>query len=83
MVVYSIVSGISGVLAGITSFEMAPMQEFIWSGDWDTAGGGLNEDDEGKGGIGDISSNVEEVHVKEIVIEEIKVKEIGTVGGAP
>ncbi len=83
MVVYSIVSGISGVFAGITSFEMAPMQEFIWSGDWDAIGGVLEEEDADKGGIGDISSRVEEVHVKEIVIEEIKVKEIGTVGGAP
>lgn len=83
MVVYSIVSGISGVFAGITSFKMAPMQEFIWSGDWDAEGGGLDEEDADKGDIGDISSRVEEVQVKEIVIEEIKVKEIGTVGGAP
>ena len=83
MVVYSIVSGISGVFAGITSFKMAPMQEFIWSGDWDAIGGVLEEEDADKGDIGAISSRVEEVQVKEIVIEEIKVKEIGTVGGAP
>ena len=83
MVVYSIVSGISGVFAGITSFKMAPMQEFIWSGDWDAAGRGLDEENVDKGGMGDISSGVEEVQVKEIVIGEIKVKEIGTVGGAP
>ena len=83
MVVYSIVSGISGVFAGITSFKMAPMQEFIWSGDWDAIGGVLDEEDADKGDIGAISSRVEEVQVKEIVIEEIKVKEIGTVGGAP
>ena len=83
MVVYSIVSGISGVFAGITSFKMAPMQEFIWSGAWDAIGGVLEEEDADKGDIGAISSRVEEVQVKEIVIEEIKVKEIGTVGGAP
>ena len=83
MVVYSIVSGNSGVFAGITSFKMAPMQEFIWSGDWDAIGGVLEEEDADKGDIGAISPRVEEVQVKEIVIEEIKVKEIGTVGGAP
>lgn len=83
MVVYSIVSGISGVFAGITSFEMAPMQEFVWNGEWNLTGEVLDEEDAEEVGIGDISSGVEEVQVKEIVIGEIKVKEIGTVGGAP
>ena len=83
MVVYSIVSGISGVFAGITSFEMAPMQEFVWNGEWNLTGEALDEEDTDRTGIGDISSGVEEVQVEEIVIEEIKIKEIGTVGGAP
>lgn len=83
MVVYSIVLGISGVFEGIISFEMAPMQEFVWNGEWNLTGEVLDEEDAEEVGIGDISSGVEEVQVKEIVIEEIKVKEIGTVGGAP
>lgn len=77
MVVYSIVSGIYGVFGNIESFQIAPMQEFVWSGDWS-----ITVPEEKETGD-DITSDVEEVQVEQIVIEEIKVKEIGTVGGTP
>lgn len=77
MVVYSIVSGICGVFGNPESFRIAPMQEFVWSGEWSVT---VPAEEEVKG---DITSDVEEVQVEQIVIEKIKVKEIGTLGGTP
>ena len=84
MVVYSIVVGISDVFSGITSFQMKPMQEFVWNSDWNTA---IESDDSNTlvdvHERGNILPGVDEIRVEQIVNGEIKIKEIGTVGGTP
>ena len=85
MVVYSIVSGICGVFEGITSFQMAPMQEFVWSGEWDIGTGNvvMGEDKVDMNGTDEITSRMEDVQIEHIVTEEIKIKEIKLTGGMP
>lgn len=84
MVVYSIVSGICDVFEGITSFQMAPMQEFVWSGEWDIGTGNImGQDDADKNGSGKVRSVIEDVHIDDIVMEEIKIKEMKRIGGTP
>ena len=84
MVVYSIVSGISDVFAGVTSFQIKPMQEFVWNSNWDEGiKGTTRERDMEDNRSGEISPKVDEVQIEQIVIEDIKVKEIEKVGGIP
>ena len=75
MVVYSIISGIG-------SFQMPPMQEFVWS----DAGVTSPDIKEGVSKDSDFHIRVphlKEIQVEQIVIEEIDVKEIELTGGTP
>lgn len=84
MVVYSIAGGISDVFAGITSFSIKPMQEYVWNNDWYSAiEGTVDNNAADETGRGNISSGVDEIQVEQIIIGDIKIKEIGTVGGTP
>ncbi len=77
MVVYSIISGVGSVWRNLETFPLKPMQEFVWSGDWNV---NISEEKENRDKI---TSDVEEVHVEQIVIGEIKIEEIRSLGGTP
>lgn len=76
MVVYSIVAGICGAWGRLETLEIAPMQEFVWSGDWSVESE-IQEDQDDK------KSSVEEIQIDGVFIGKIKIDEIETIGGAP
>lgn len=70
MVVYSIFSGIFNVFGKFSEIQIAPMKEFVWSGEWS-----IEEET--------VLEEKKEIRIEKIIIEEIKQNEIKTIGGMP
>lgn len=73
MVVYSLVSGIFGVIGNLGEGILAPMQEFQWAGNWEFEVEYQAEDE----------TEINIAPVTDITIEEIKIHEIERIGGTP
>lgn len=76
MVVYSIVAGICGAWNKMKALEIAPIQEFVWSGEWSVELGETEESDDEK-------IAAEEIQIDEVIIEKIKIDEMEKIGGIP
>lgn len=75
MVIYSLVSGVVSVTGNFSKNMLKPMQEFQWSGDWNT---GFEEN-----AIEAHNEKQIEVEVNVPEINEIKIDEIKIQGGTP